>query len=353
MTTRIPCKSPGCTRTILPATAERTGGFCMPCVQEKAQREYQAYVRANRRDENPYEGVEDPLELIKRVHAERPYDPLIRYLPCPRSHEDLYAALDPGRMSALIEHASELVDSDVQRAEDIARCLAAFTDADINALLARFVAADLFYPGLMFLRADEDIREALIHRLLRVDAGDQVTRKHLLTALAWIGDSRVVELFGQWRKQPPRWREELFVPPEDYARVAGWEVVGDSQRRDLYHRDCFALVRKDAGMVVHPASDEHRAVLRLLECEGRFEVSTTPRSPWHAADPFLPTAFSQIGGHPAWVQDAEYPSCSECAQTMTFVGQVALDELEKDGDGTCYAFVCKRCSTTATSYQCT
>ncbi len=33
MTDRIPCKNPTCTSTILPQTAVRTGGYCMPCVQ--------------------------------------------------------------------------------------------------------------------------------------------------------------------------------------------------------------------------------------------------------------------------------------------------------------------------------
>jgi hypothetical protein len=33
MIERIPCKTPGCERTILPSTAEKTGGFCMPCAR--------------------------------------------------------------------------------------------------------------------------------------------------------------------------------------------------------------------------------------------------------------------------------------------------------------------------------
>src|SRR5262245_33916814 len=111
MATRIACGSPGCSRLILPATAARTGGLCMPCVQEKARRDNDAYIRANRRDANLYEGVDDPLELIKLKFSERQHDPMIRYLSCPRSDEDIYAALDAGNASALVTYASELLDN--------------------------------------------------------------------------------------------------------------------------------------------------------------------------------------------------------------------------------------------------
>ncbi len=48
MTDRIPCKNPECTSTILPQTATRTGGYCMPCVQARQQRAYDEYVRKNK-----------------------------------------------------------------------------------------------------------------------------------------------------------------------------------------------------------------------------------------------------------------------------------------------------------------
>lgn len=32
-TEQIPCKTEGCGATILPTTAAKTGGFCMPCHQ--------------------------------------------------------------------------------------------------------------------------------------------------------------------------------------------------------------------------------------------------------------------------------------------------------------------------------
>lgn len=75
------------------------------------------------------------------------------------------------------------------------------------------------------------------------------------------------------------------------------------------------------------------------------------RSALFAADDFLPTTFSQLGGHPAWVQDADYPRCPACARRMMFLAQLDHEEMEDMSEGRFYAFVCLSCQTTATSYQ--
>jgi len=75
------------------------------------------------------------------------------------------------------------------------------------------------------------------------------------------------------------------------------------------------------------------------------------RSATFAADQFLPTAFSQIGGHPTWVQNSAYPNCPECSETMMFLAQVAHEDIEEFSEGTYYAFLCPMCKTTATAYQ--
>jgi hypothetical protein len=392
----------------------------MPCVQEQAHRERQQYIRSHRRDVNPYEAVDDPLELLKLAHVRRESGELIRYLPCPKRREDLYAELDAGRTAALVSHATKLFEyGDVHQAQDIAGCLTAFTSANINSVLDRFIAASQFYPGYIFLRANEDIRDALIGRLARLPNRQEnsLTRNHLLLALAWIGDEKVIDLFAQWRTKPPLWAGTLFVPPEKYGEEAGWQLSHDLKRRDLYYMTCYALVCVEGEVSASPAiavterSDRCPScgteLRNLLELDGASAPSLLPgsgrlaipfcelccpisgrlgsgstwtpnemkadrdgyetlgerlplrrlamaqksRSPWHAAHPFLPTTFSQVGGHPTWIQDADYPQCTECQQTMTFVGQVAPDELADFQEGMHYAFLCAPCRTTATRYQ--
>lgn len=38
MRERISCKTEGCSATILPSTAAKAGGICMPCHQEQEQK---------------------------------------------------------------------------------------------------------------------------------------------------------------------------------------------------------------------------------------------------------------------------------------------------------------------------
>ncbi|WP_251037568.1 hypothetical protein [Paenibacillus albidus] len=64
MTERVPCRNEGCKAMILPATALKTGGTCMPCQQEKARRERQAYIEQHRRYVDLYEGINDPVEIL-------------------------------------------------------------------------------------------------------------------------------------------------------------------------------------------------------------------------------------------------------------------------------------------------
>jgi hypothetical protein len=61
-------------------------------------------------------------------------------------------------------------------------------------------------------------------------------------------------------------------------------------------------------------------------------------------------AFSQVGGLPTWIQDAEFPSCPNCANTMPFIGQISNEDFDH-GEGIYYCFHCPQCDVTATSYQ--
>lgn len=83
----------------------------------------------------------------------------------------------------------------------------------------------------------------------------------------------------------------------------------------------------------------------------RLILNPEPRPALHASDWLLPTKFSQIGGHPTWIQDAEYPACPGCQRTMIFLAQVSRDEIEEPAEGIYYSFICLNCWITATSYQ--
>ena len=353
----------------------------MPCVQAKDREQREAYIRANRRDVDPYDGVDDPLEILKIVHSPPKPDPLIRYALPPRKPAALYAELDSGQLAALLRHAHALLKrGDTDTAQDIATCLVAFVSADISSLLQEFIRIDELRRQFVFHRAAPKIRNLLTQHLARVAGHDRPLTDKLLCALAWVGDERVVELFAGWRAQPPGWAADLHIPPHQYAQQAGWELSPDGLRRNLYHEVCYPLVRSGAPRTSAPVTvltetnlfelDGTSQSLAFLGCRQQIVVpivdrsliddamprrslvpADAPRSPWHAAIDSLPTGYSQIGGHPAWIEDAEYPTCGNCRATMRFIGQLACEDVEPRREGIFYAFLCSDCVLTASTYQ--
>ena len=352
----------------------------MPCAQAKERQQREAHIRANRRDVDPYDGIDDPLEILKLVHSPPKPDPLIRYALPPRKPAALYAELDSGQIAALVRHAHSLLKKgDTHRAQDVAACIVAFVSADISSLLQELIRVEALRPEFLFHRAAPKIRNLLTQHLTRVAGHDRLHTDKLLCALAWVGDDRVVELFASWRARPPSWAADLYIPPHQYAREAGWELSSDGQRRNLYHEICYPLVRGDAATASLPVTvltdtnllelDGTADALAFLGCRQQIVVpiselnlvgdlprrslvlADATRSPWHAVMDSLPTQYSQIGGHPTWVQDAEYPTCGACAKTMPFIGQISCEDVEPNREGIFYAFLCSDCAMTASAYQ--
>lgn len=83
----------------------------------------------------------------------------------------------------------------------------------------------------------------------------------------------------------------------------------------------------------------------------RLSLSPEPHSPFYAAIWTLSQQGSQLGGHPSWVQDADYPVCPCCAKRMRFIGQVDIADFDNFGEGIFYMFVCPEDKVTATLYQ--
>ncbi|MGK9171971.1 DUF1963 domain-containing protein [Yokenella regensburgei] len=421
MDDRIPCKNPQCANRILPATADRTEGFCMPCVNARKRQEHDDFIRKNRKTVDVFAGTEDPVEWLKRVHTPREPDPLILWTPCPVPTDVLYRRLSASERRRMAEYAETLFAAGSHEiAQEICTCLAAFTDVRLDVCLRAWLhqGEPDFYSALPFHRAPPDVRDTLLQRVEH----DEKNRNGLLIILAWIGDDVVVEQFTRWRQTPPAWCRSLHVPPHHYAHQAGWELTVEGRRRDLYFQHCFHLVKHapaqpavfravtgsgvDCPHCATPLTTLFDVTpeligisagcwsghIRILTCEcctayetvfARADAGEAPqwltqnrcstlavehatdwvklpseglhlgeaRLPLFAADQFLPTTFSQLGGHPTWIQDAEYPPCPECAQTMMFLAQISYEDLDDCAEGMLYGFICPECRTTATSYQ--
>lgn len=58
----------------------------------------------------------------------------------------------------------------------------------------------------------------------------------------------------------------------------------------------------------------------------------------------------RAGGEPTWIQDAGYPACPGCPQTMSAAGQIAVEDLW-NAEGICYLLWCDPCAISAIVYQ--
>ncbi|QKS58585.1 hypothetical protein HUB98_21705 [Paenibacillus barcinonensis] len=96
----------------------------------------------------------------------------------------------------------------------------------------------------------------------------------------------------------------------------------------------------------HQQAQQQDRVQRRL-----FHIAEKPRQPFHGSEWAMEPSISQIGGHPSWVQDADYPECPVCSTTMKAIGQLDGELIQEYGEGVYYMFVCEPCQMTAVSYQ--
>lgn len=427
MTERIPCKTEGCSATILPSTAAKTGGICMPCHQGQERKKQQAYIEKHRKTVNLYEGLTDHVDILKVMHAPRKHDPLIQYTPYPFSMEQVYISLSDQEADCMLKYAMELLAvHNESEAEDILLSLVCYRDDHISDALPELIQRGLFYNPILFKDAPEDIRDQLLERM----KWDEDNRNHLLLVLGWIGDTVVIDQFREWQIQRPKWAEQLYVIPETYALDGGWELTLDGERRDLINHLCYAIRQADqqydGGNEEHHAhfletshstcpwckrkltklmdvTTSHSALqyfnlqmksLQVITCDlcggfstiymeldkhgvpiwsrynqepdylpdmddvnGGIETSLSlvlsqePQSPNYAAVWTMSQLNSQIGGHPSWVQDPEYPICPSCERRMSYIGQIDHADFNEYAEGIFYMFVCPKDRITATAYQ--
>lgn len=423
MTERVKCKNAGCKGLILISTAEKTGGFCMPCVQKKKRMEREIYIKENKKDIDPYKGITDRVEIIKIMHKKRKYDPLIKYLPYSRSIEELYHKLsehEDARLVAFAIDEAELGCTDY--IESICLMLAAFRNADLSNLHRFMLNQHLYNPGYIFKGASEGIVNTLLNRL----SDDPENRNLALLGLAWTGNSLVVKKFSNWKSTPPIWAKELYIRPESYSKDAGWIVDDQKQKKNLYFDKCYSLLpikdrQKMSCLSICTISknsckwcnreltnlfeiDLENSLFDFLNISGEklriatcdvcssysdalfMEFSTQGDVQWssfnskpdylpddsdswdripenclvmsdetravdYAANEFLPTTFSQIGGMPTWIQDFAYPDCPSCKKTMIFIAQISNEDIFEYGEGIYYSYICSECNITATNYQ--
>lgn len=431
MTERLPCKTEGCSATILPNTAAKTDGICMPCFQEQERKKQQAYIEKHRKTVNLYAELIDPVDILKVMHAPRKHDPLIQYVPYPLNKEQMYISLSDQEADRMLKYAMELLTvNNESEAENILLSLVCYRDHNVSDVLPELIERGLFHNPILFKDAAQNIRDQLLEQV----NWDEDNRNHILLVLGWIGDKVVIDQFREWQTEPPKWAEQLYVAPETYALDGGWELTPNGERRNLVNHLCYAIRPTDEQQdesndnlneehharfleishstcpwckrkltklmdvaTTHPALqylDLPMEKLQMITCDlcGGFStiymelddkgglvwsrynqepdylpdveaidsstvstpvlsLSLEPQSPYYASNWALSQLDSQIGGHPSWVQDSEYPVCPCCERRMQFIGQMDYADFDEYSEGIYYMFICPEDRITATLYQ--
>ncbi|MCG3089291.1 hypothetical protein [Sporosarcina cyprini] len=242
MAERIPCKMEECSATVLPSTAVKTGGICMPCHQAQERKKRQAYIEQHRKTVNLYDGLTDLVDILKVMHTPRKHDPLIKYVSYPVSLEHMYLSLSDQDAERMLNCAMEnLAFANESVAEEILLSLVCYRDENVSVALPELIQRGMFRNPILFKDAPENIRNQLLERV----SWDEENRNHLLLILGWIGDSVIEEQFRIWQMQPPKWAGQLYVPTENYALDGGWELTQNGDRRDLVNPLCYAIRQAD------------------------------------------------------------------------------------------------------------
>ena len=236
---KMPCKNKNCDRTILELTAKKTGGYCYPCYNALQAEERSEYIRKNRRDVNLYEGINDPVEIIKIMHRDKKYDPLINYIHYQKTKEEMYAVLSTDEVDRLKKYAMELYKNDNDEWEQILLHLVCFKGANIDEFLKVLIDDCKIYEPSLFKNASDDVAKILIKKLKCKD--DRVSINHILISLAMIGNDRVVELFNEWKKNEPEFSKNLYVKPHEYSFEGGWKLDNNGKRKNLYYNKSYGV----------------------------------------------------------------------------------------------------------------
>src|SRR5262249_37946072 len=161
-----------------------TGGICRPCEQLIARQQHEAHVKANRREIDRFASAMDPLEILDLLLNPPPFDELVIEKPYPGQVDDLVASLNSDLLNKAINLAlSYLAEGKKRQAENLGRWLAAFTHDDLSQLQHALIESRLFYPGIIFRAASQQIAEEVLAAL----PTETLPLNHALIALSWIG----------------------------------------------------------------------------------------------------------------------------------------------------------------------
>jgi len=164
--------------------------------------------------------------------------------------------------------------------EDIEELYKLISQYNINtSKIAKAAYSHNLFEPIIYKDAEKDIIQSLISELKsETIVKGRVNR--LLRCLAMSGDDEVVKAFADFEKNPPKWRENLYVNPSVYAEEGGWTLDEHGNKKSLIFEECYTMVKdnssKDKGVVIGKTTKNkcphcNSSYINILEIDGSDE----------------------------------------------------------------------------------
>lgn len=237
---KVLCKNPNCNKTILEITANKTGGYCYPCYNAIKAKEKEEFIQKNRKYINLYEGINNPVEIIKIMNEKKKNDPLIKYIDYPKTEEELYNLLTDSQIEELKKYAIDIYKNDKYTCIKILLHLFCLRNLNIDDFLIRCIEDENYLEASLFYGASDNVAKCLLDKLNNLD--DSYTNlNHILYSLAMIGNERIVNIFKDWKENGSPFDNILYVKAYEYSYEGGWEINNNGKRRNLYFNNSYPI----------------------------------------------------------------------------------------------------------------
>jgi hypothetical protein len=289
--------------------------------------------------------------------------------------------------------------------------IAAADPGRLTEYLPMMLELGVLWPPVLYRAASSDVVSQVVNRIDSGDAPGQLN--HLLLILGHTRNPLAAQALRRWQTHPPAGSDKLHVSSLAYALQGGWCLGSDGSNRDLCSVTAFELTMVPVPVAESPAcpwcesplwtvldlntdQEQVRQALAHTGFAGRLRVQTcflcatyttlysqispdggSVWSPRNTAPSYLQRSTeepprlmpqvgarretpyqasawheggSTLGGHPQWIQDAEYADCTSCGQPLDFVALIGGADLGF-GEGAYYVQLHAPCGIAAVNYQ--
>lgn len=156
---------------------------------------------------------------------------------------ELYKNLSIAELNELAEYAIDSLHNDESTGSiEILTHIACLSEHGLTSMHAKLIEKNIFYPGIIYRKASIEISNEIIKIISKAQSSPSIT--HLLSALAWTGNTVAISAFREWQSNPPNWVNNLSVTLEYYPKEAGWELTENGRQRWLFSNLCFPFIKR-------------------------------------------------------------------------------------------------------------